>query len=161
MNQYWFWYDWHRTGEKTLSELMMVSNTDTSMHHIRPQWVIPSHMDNEIFRAHQAPVLLTVFRLNLKFNQNLECSSLKYVQPITTKFCTCHDSITVIMCAKFPFDRLSTFYTRAQQILVEFRIWSKYIVSLVGWVPGQRDGYRCHDSLSHQDISSCDIDHDK
>ena len=30
----------------------------------------------------------------------LECSGLKYVQPITAKFCTHHDSDTVVTCAK-------------------------------------------------------------
>ena len=74
----------------------------------------------------QAPVPLTVFRSNLTFDQNLECSSLKCVLPITTKFCTRHDSVTVVTCAKFHCDRLSIFQTRALQILVEFQIRSKY-----------------------------------
>ena len=39
-------------------------------------------------------------RLNLKFDQILECSVLEYAQPITTKFCTRHDSYTVVTCAK-------------------------------------------------------------
>ena len=56
-----------------------------------------------------APVPLTIFRSNLKFDQNLECSSLKCVLPITTKFCTLHDSVTVVTCAKFHCDRLSIF----------------------------------------------------
>ena len=42
-----------------------------------------------------APVPITVFRSNSKFHQNLERSSLKCVYPITTKFCTHHDSVTV------------------------------------------------------------------
>ena len=45
------------------------------------------------------------FRSNSKFNQNLECSGLKYIQPITTKFCTSHNSVTAVMCAKFHYDR--------------------------------------------------------
>ena len=40
----------------------------------------------------QAAVPLTTFWSNSKFDQNLECSSLKYAQPITTIFCTCHHS---------------------------------------------------------------------
>ena len=51
-----------------------------------------------------APVPLTVFRLNSKFDKNLECSSLKHAQPITTTFCTRHDSYTVVTCAKCPRD---------------------------------------------------------
>ena len=52
-----------------------------------------------------APVSLTRFRSNSKFDQNLECCSLKYVNPITTQFCTPHDSVTIVMCAKFCCDR--------------------------------------------------------
>ena len=55
-----------------------------------------------------APVPLTVFWLNSKFYKNLECSILKYAQLITTKFCTHHISYTVVLCAKFLCDWLST-----------------------------------------------------
>ena len=48
-----------------------------------------------------APVPLTIFQSNSKFNQNEESSSLKHAQPITTKFCTRHDSYTVVKCSKF------------------------------------------------------------
>ena len=37
----------------------------------------------------QASVPITVFRWNLKFDKNLECSSLKLAPLIPTKFCTC------------------------------------------------------------------------
>ena len=56
-----------------------------------------------------APVPLTVFRLNSKFDKNLECANWKYAQPIARKFCTRHDSYTVVTCAKFCCDRQSTF----------------------------------------------------
>ena len=42
---------------------------------------------------HQAPVPLTIFRSNSKFDEKLECSSLKYAKLIITKFCTRHDSV--------------------------------------------------------------------
>ena len=42
-----------------------------------------------------APFPLTVLRSNSKFDQNLKCSSLKCTGPITTRFCTRHDSYTV------------------------------------------------------------------
>ena len=48
--------------------------------------------------AYQAPVPLTVFRSNSKLGK---IYSLKCAQPITTKFCTRHDSNTVVECAKF------------------------------------------------------------
>ena len=73
----------------------------------------------------QAPVPLTIFRSNSKFDQNLQYSSLKCTLPTTTKFCTRHDSVTVVTCAKFRYDRLSIFETRALPILIEFRIRSK------------------------------------
>ena len=55
------------------------------------------------------PVPLTIFRSNSKFHQNLQCSGLKWTGSITTKFCTHHDSMTVVKCAKFRCDRLSIF----------------------------------------------------
>ena len=48
----------------------------------------------------QAPVPLTVFWLNSKFDKNLERCSLKHAQSITMKFCICLDSHNVVMCAK-------------------------------------------------------------
>ena len=75
------------------------------------------------------------FLSNSKFDQNLECSSLKFAQLITKKFSTCHDSYTVVMCAEFHSDRYSAFEARARQIMVEFRniisgtgAWSKPIM---------------------------------
>ena len=47
-------------------------------------------------------------------------------RPITTNFCTPHDSNTVVMCAKLWCDRLCIFKVRALQMLTEFRIRSKY-----------------------------------
>ena len=49
----------------------------------------------------KAPIPLRVFRSNSKFHQNMRRSSLKYVQSITAKFCTRHQSYTVVMCTKF------------------------------------------------------------
>ena len=55
------------------------------------------------------PVPLTIFRSNLKFDQTLQCSGFKCTLLITTKFCTRHDSVTVVTCAKFCCDQLSIF----------------------------------------------------
>ena len=49
-------------------------------------WLIPS----------QAPIPLTLFRSNSKFNQNLESSGLRHSQPVTTKFCTHHNGFEVL-----------------------------------------------------------------
>ena len=70
--------------------------------------------------AHLAPFPLTIFWSNSKFYQNLQCSSLKCTLPTTTKFCTRHDSVTVVTCAKCCCDWLSIFETRALPILIEF-----------------------------------------
>ena len=75
---------------------------------------------------HQAPVPLSIFRSNSKFDENSECSSFKYTWPITTIFCTRHDSDTVVTCAKYRCNRPRIFYTRVFWIFIEFRIRSKY-----------------------------------
>ena len=74
----------------------------------------------------QAPVPLSIFRSNSKFDENSERSSFKYIRPITTIFCTRHDSDTVVTCAKYRCDRPRIFYTRVFWIFIEFRIRSKY-----------------------------------
>ena len=72
-----------------------------------------------------APVPLTILRSNSKSDQNMQHSSSIYTLPITTKFCTRHDSVTVVTWAKSRCDLFSAFQTRALQILIEFRIRSK------------------------------------
>ena len=66
-----------------------------------------------------APVPLTLFRSNSKFDQNFWCSGAKCTQLITIEFSTHHDILTVVACAKFCCDQLST------PNLIEFRIRSK------------------------------------
>ena len=74
----------------------------------------------------QAPVPLCIFRSNSKFDENSKHSSVKYKWLITTIFCTRHDSVTVLTCAKYLCDRSGIFKTRAFWIFIEFRIRSKY-----------------------------------
>ena len=74
-----------------------------------------------------APVPLSIFRSNSKFDENSKHSSFEYARPITTIFCTRHDSVTVVTCAKYRCDRSSIFETRAFWIFIEFRIQSKYV----------------------------------
>ena len=73
-----------------------------------------------------APVPLSIFRSNSKFDENSECSSFEYTWPITTIFCTRHDSDTVVTCAKYRCDRPRIINTRVFWIFIEFRIRSKY-----------------------------------
>ena len=79
-----------------------------------------------IYFRTQAPVPLSIFRSNSKFDENSECSSFEYTWPITTIFCTRHDSDTVVTCAKYRCDRPRIFYPRVFWIFIEFRIRSKY-----------------------------------
>ena len=74
----------------------------------------------------QAPVPLSIFRSNSKFDENSKHSSVQYTRPITTIFCTRHDSVTVVTCAKYRCDRSSILETRAFWIFIECRIRSKY-----------------------------------
>ena len=64
-------------------------------------------------RPDLAPVPLSIFRSNSKFDENSKHSSVKYTLPITTIFCTRHDSVTVVTCAKYRCDRSRIFETRA------------------------------------------------
>ena len=75
---------------------------------------------------YHAPVPLSIFRSNSKFDENSERSSFEYTRPITTIFCTRHDSVTVVTCAKYRCYRPRIFYTRMFWIFIEFRIRSKY-----------------------------------
>ena len=83
-----------------------------------PSWIYQAHSKHISQRMapsgaspaiHQALIPLKIFRLNSKFDQNLQCSCLKCALPITTKFCTRHDSYTVVTCAKYCCDRLRIF----------------------------------------------------
>ena len=47
---------------------------------------------------------------------------LKCTLPITLKFCKCYDSITAVAFAKLMCQRLSIFWIRALQILIEFPV---------------------------------------
>ena len=76
--------------------------------------------------AYQAPVPLSIFRSNSKFDEISKHSSVKYTPPITTIVSTLHDSVTVVTCAKYRCDRSNIFETRAFWIFIEFRIRSKY-----------------------------------
>ena len=69
-------------------------------------------MPPKIVKMCQAPVPLSIFRSNSKFDENSERCSFEYTRPITTIFCTRHDSDTVVTCAKYRCDGPRIFYTR-------------------------------------------------
>ena len=72
------------------------------------------------------PVRLGILRSNSKFNQISSALVSRCTLPITTKFFTRHGIVTVVTCAKFRCDRYTILSTRALQIVIEFRIRSKY-----------------------------------
>ena len=94
--------DWSSQLCVYLKNQYNVGNCDTC------QWYSPG----------QAPVPLSIFRSNSKFDENSERSSFKYLRPITTIFCTRHDSDTVVTCAKYLCDRPRIFYTRVFWIFI-------------------------------------------
>ena len=49
-------------------------------------------------------IIKTMKALRSKFDQNFECSGLECAQPIARKFCTLHDSVTVVTYAKYLYD---------------------------------------------------------
>ena len=65
-----------------------------------------------------APVPLSIFRSNSKFDENSERSSFEYTRLITTIFCTRHDNDTVVTCARYLCDRPCIFYTRLFWIFI-------------------------------------------
>ena len=67
-----------------------------------------------------APVPLSIFRSNSKFDENSELSNFECTRSTTTIFCTLHDSDTVVTCAKYRCDRSYRFYTRVLWIFIEF-----------------------------------------
>ena len=86
---------------------------------------------NMMARGRQAPVPLSIFRSNSKFDENSECSSFEYTRPITTIFCTRHDSDTVVTCAKYRCDRPRIFF-----VLNFHRISNSIEICLVERAPG-------------------------
>ena len=99
--------DMIRNGWRDLANLLF-KGKHTWVPFVSPEWyqINQPHSGSKdpVVRG-PSPVPLTVFWSNSKCDQNLECSSLKYAQPITTEFCTGLDSCTVVTCAKCRCDR--------------------------------------------------------
>ena len=66
----------------------------------------------EFIDGYLAPVPLSIFRSNSKFDENSERSNFECTRPMTKIFCTRHDSDTVVTCAKYRCHRPRIFYTR-------------------------------------------------
>ena len=75
------------------------------------------------------PVQLTIIPSNSKSDQNMMCSGLKCTLPITTKLCTHHDSIKILL-------RLVEHILKYSTPNYD-RISNSIKISLVGWGPGR------------------------
>ena len=145
--KHWRWMPIHKMGRPQLEKLASVKSSgvssnsvnqskekSSSIHSNKQQTKVKQKQKNKspevktepIVIQYQAPVPLSIFRSNSKFDENSKHSSVQYTRPITTIFCTRHDSVTVVTCAKYRCDRSSIFETRAFWIFIEFRIRSKY-----------------------------------
>ena len=114
-------------NDNTDGEVLSLNDTLKLSPPITLQDIEWSHrVGRRVSAALLAPVPLSIFRSNSKFDENSERSSFKSVRPITTIFCTRHDSDTVVTCAKYRCDQPRIFYTRVFWIFIEFRIRSKY-----------------------------------
>ena len=79
-------------------------------------WYLTKWTEHE--NGHLAPVPLSIFRSNSQLDENSKRFSFEYTRPITTIFCTRHDSDTVVTCAKYRCDRSSIFETKAFWIFI-------------------------------------------
>ena len=92
-----------------------------------------------------APFPLMIFRLNLKFDQNVQCSGLKCTPLITTKFCTHHDSVTVMTSAKLRCGKLPNGPSEIGEFVMclyggpsKFSLWPLEIHMVGALDPGQK-----------------------
>ena len=111
---------WVSGRQPTLQQLLVrTASVKIDQNDQNSSWCVIKHRLSAFSIAARRPSQKSHFRSNSKFDQNVECFSWKYDQPITTKFL--HTSRQLHCCC----DRLIIFQT-ALEILVEFRIQSKY-----------------------------------
>ena len=72
--------------------------------------------------SHVRPRPTNAISIEFEIRPKFAMPRFKCILPITTKFCTSLDSVTVVTCAKFICDRFSIFGTRALQILNSIEI---------------------------------------
>ena len=83
--------------------------------------------------GYQMPISRTIFHPNWNSTENMfSCNSILGYH-IATKFCTCHDDITVVPCAKLHSDYFTSTWMRAKLNL--HRIWITMEKSLVKYAP--------------------------
>ena len=132
LNNTCFWLDrWNQLETIVIFKMFMIFSQqfkwrkDNKWFHVCYFFEFFPHTD-KFYSLHLAPVPLSIFRSNSKFDENSECSGFEYTRPITMIFCTRHDSDTVVTCAKYRCDRPRIFYTRVFWVFIEFRIRSNY-----------------------------------
>ena len=60
------------------------------------------------------------------------CSDIKTNDPITTQFCTCHDSSAVMTCAKLWYDLVIIVKVRVKFIFTKFQMWVHKTLCIMG-----------------------------
>ena len=88
------------------------------------------------FYGHILPGTCFTFNLcshNWNCVKNSMCSYLDSVVSIRSQFCTCHDSSSVMACAKLWPDLVIIFHIRATHILIRFRLGAHKL--FVKWIP--------------------------
>ena len=78
------------------------------------------------------PITQTIYDI-MQILINSFCSSFDSNYSISSHFCTCHDSLAVMACAKLWTDLIIIFHMRAVNIFTRFVIWVRK--SLVKWFP--------------------------
>ena len=126
-----------QTGYYTTQRILFMGRTRRTkrLTQVREHWNIASLRRPHVW-PYLAPVPLTPFLMNSKFHQNVECCNLKYIQPITMKFCTHHDSYIVVTCAKL---RCADATGTIESILQECTrpIWAIFIYIIIWWFCSQ------------------------
>ena len=93
-----------------------------------PQWT------DQIRKAAQKHILLTTFHLLFKICEKLDIMFVfdsKLSKVIATNFCTCHDSHTVMTCAKICSNLMIVQWIKTKYYLHE--IWMVNMISAVRW----------------------------
>ena len=126
-----------QTGYYTTQHILFMGRTRRTkrLTQVREHWNIASLRRPHVW-PYLAPVPLTPFLINTKFHQNVECCNLKYIQPITMKFCTHHDSYIVVTFAKL---RCADATGTIESILQECTrpIWAIFIYIIIWWFCSQ------------------------
>ena len=103
------------------------------IYHHENQYTLPSNAADLFILTRTSHIQFSSCNLNSTTNQFLFLPNCKKV--IATNFCTCHDSIAVMACAKFCSNFNRKKGTTAKSFFHQIQIMHQK--SSVGWIPGQ------------------------